>query len=378
MVVWKGTGIMRVTEVNLTDSGGAFSLIYAIQNSLYSRGKTDVIFDYFSMGKFEKKNVTEKIEKMGGKIHSADLRHNRILGFIRLPRLFYKYCKENNVEVVHIHSDSAFILQIYSIPAKLAGVPNIIAHSHCSGMNGDYRIIKKMVHVILRPFVGFSANVFLSCSDLATKWLYKNELQSKTIFLKNGVDIEKFKFSQVKRIAYRNELGLKSETIALGVVGDMGFQKNPLFICDVMKILENKYKLFFVGDGPCKKDVEEYVKNNKLEDKIVFLGRRNVSDILNALDVFVMPSKFEGLPVSGVEAQTNGLPCVFSTKITKQVGILNSSVFESIDSVEDWSKAIKSLKINTNERCYASEIVAKAGFDIGDTADHLYKIYKEL
>lgn len=369
---------MRVVEVNLTDSGGAFSLIYAIQNSLYRRGKTDVIFDYFSMGKFEKKNVIEEIGKMGGKIYSADLRHNRVLGFILLPRLFYKYCKINNVQVAHIHSDSAFILQIYSVPAKLAGVPNIIAHSHCSGMNGDYRIIKKIVHIVLRPFVAFSANVYLSCSDLATKWLYKNDLQSKSVFLKNGVDIEKFKFSQVKRNIYRTELGLKDETIALGVVGDMGFPKNPLFICDVMKNLDKKYKLFFIGDGPCKKTVEEYVKNNKLKEKIVFLGRKNVSEILNALDIFLMPSKFEGLPVSGVEAQVNGLPCVFSNNITKQVGILNSSVFESIDTVKDWVRAIRSIKINTNERCYASEQVTKAGFDIIDTADHLYKIYKEL
>lgn len=369
---------MIISQVNLTDSGGAFSLIYAIQKCLYSCGKTDVVFDYFSMGKFEKPNIIADIKKMGGEIHSADLRHNRLLGFIRLPGLFYKYCKENNVEAVHIHGDSACIIQLYSISAKLAGVPHIIAHSHCAGMNGDYRRIKKGLHTVSRLFVGASANVLLSCSDLATKWLYICKLQNRVIFLKNGVDVEKFKFDPIKRNHYRTELGLKDGTIALGLVGDMSYQKNPLFICDVMKYLENEYKLYFIGDGPCKKDVEEYVIDNKLEDKVFFLGFRNISDILNALDIFVMPSRFEGLPVSGVEAQANGLPCVFSTKITKQVGILSSSIFESIDFVDDWVNSIKSIRLNTKERCDAAEKVRQAGFDIRDTAEYLYKIYKEF
>ncbi len=368
----------RITEVNLTDSGGAFSLIYTIQKSLYSRGKEDVVFDYFSMGKFEKEEVIADIKKMGGDIYSADLRKNRLVAFLRTPWVFYKYCKENRVQTVHIHSDSAYILQLYSVPAKLAGVKHIIAHAHCSGMNGDYRRIKKMVHLMLRPFVALSSNVYLSCSDLATKWLYKKKLQKKVIFLKNGVNTSNFQFNEEKRKQFRQELEIDTDTIALAMVGDLGFQKNPLFICDVMKHLDKKYQLFLIGDGPCKSMVEKYVQDQGLSDKIVFLGRRNVSDVLNAMDIFVMPSKFEGLPVSGVEAQANGLPCVFSKTITRQVKLLKHSSFADIQSTKEWVKKIHSIKPDVEEREKAADSVRKSGFDIQDTADHLYEIYRSF
>jgi len=366
----------RVTEVNLTDSGGAFSLIYSIQKKLYSHGKTDVVFDYFSMGKFEKEEVISDIEQMGGRIYSADLRHNRLLGFICLPGTFYKYCKKNKIETVHIHSDSAYILQAYSITAKLAGVKNIIGHSHCAGMNGDYRKIKKILHVFLRFFITKSVNVYLSCSDLATKWMYVSELRNRVIFLKNGVNTSKFKFDEKTRKQYRLDLGIENKTIALAAVGDLGYQKNPIFICDVMKNLGDKYKLFFIGDGSCKRDVEKYVIKNGLTKSVIFLGRRNVSEMLNAMDIFVMPSRFEGLQVSGIEAQANGIPCFFSSKITKQVGILNSSFFLDIKSPLEWANKIKSIKLNIQGRDKLAELVQKSGFDIQDTADHLYEIYR--
>lgn len=366
----------RITEVNLAGTGGAFSLIYSIQRNLYNRGLRDVIFDYFSMGKFEDNDIISDIEKMGGTIYSSDLRHNRLIGFMRLPRTFYKYCKDNGIETVHIHCESAFILQIYSIPAKMAGVKNIIGHSHCAGMNGDFRKIKKILHACFRPFIDRSVNRYLSCSDLATKWMYTSKLQDKVVFIKNGVDISKFEFDEEIRNRCRFELGIENGTIALATVGDLGFQKNPTFICDVMKLLDDEYKLFFIGDGPCKTNVQKYVKENGLETKVIFLGRRNISEILNAMDVFVMPSRFEGLPVSGVEAQANGLPCIFSTKITKQVGILKTSVFVDIRSTSDWANIIKSTAINTETRRNAADIVGNNGFDIKDTADHLYEIYR--
>ena len=366
----------RVTEVNLTDLGGAFSLIYSIQKELYGREETDVVLDYFSMGKFKNEAIIAEIEQMGGKIFSADLRHNRLVGFIRLPGVFYKYCKENKVETVHIHGDSAYLLQMYSVPAKLAGVKNIIVHSHSTALNGNYRRIKTALHKLFRPFIGKSANRYLSCSNLATKWMYPEQIQSKAVLLKNGVDISKFEFAEEMRKRYRDKLGIEEETVAVAVVGDMSYPKNPMFICDVMKDLEDRYKLFFIGDGPCRKKVENYVMQNGLSDKVVFLGRRNVSELLNAMDIFAMPSRSEGLPVSGVEAQANGLPCIFASTITKQVGILNTAHFVDIESPERWADTIKHLKLNVNNRVAAAKLVEENGFDIHDTAECLYRIYR--
>lgn len=134
--------------------------------------------------------------------------------------------------------------------------------------------------------------------------------------------------------------------------------------------------MFFIGDGPCKKDVEKYVIENGLTTNVIFLGRRNVSEVLNAMDIFVMPSRFEGLPVSGVEAQANGLPCLFSAEITKQVGILKSSFFVDIKSPLEWADKIMSIELNVEGRDKLAELVQNNGFDIQDTADHLYEIYR--
>lgn len=369
---------LHVTEVNLTDFGGAFSLIYSIQKNLYNRGFDDVVFDYFSMGKFQNPGNISDIEKMGGKIFSADLRRNRLLGFLKTPRLFYRYCKDNNVQTVHIHSDSAYILQIYSIPAKLAGVKHIIAHSHCANMNGDYRRLKRGVHFAVRPFICFSANKYLSCSDLATRWMYVGKLKKQAFFLKNGVNTKTFLFDSEKRSSIRKEYQIDNETVALVTVGDFSFQKNPFFLCDVMKQLSGKYKLFFIGDGPCRTEVEKYVYENRLQKKIEFVGRQNVSDFLNAMDIFLMPSNFEGLPVSGVEAQANGLPCIFSTKVTRQVKILDSTIFVNIDSADGWARSIQSLATENESRIIGTNKVKRAGFDIMDVSDNLYKIYRSM
>lgn len=143
-----------------------------------------------------------------------------------------------------------------------------------------------------------------------------------------------------------------------------------------MKQLDDRYKLFFIGDGPCKKDIEKYVIENGLTNNVILLGQKNVSEVLNAMDIFVMPSRFEGLPVSGVEAQANGLPCLFSTKITRQVGILRTSFFADIGSSLDWADKIKSIELNMKDRDKLAELVQNNGFDIQDTADHLYEIYR--
>ena len=194
------------------------------------------------------------------------------------------------------------------------------------------------------------ANVFLSCSDLATKWIYPKKYAKQVLFIKNGVECQKFAFSASERERVRSNLNLPPDKILLGMVGDMSYQKNPEFILAVMDVLYKKsssYYLLFLGDGADRIEVEKAVSDKEYRDNVVFFGRTNkVASVLSAMDIYVMPSRFEGLPVSGVEAQVNGLPSILSDKITKYVKILDECYFIGIeeDDVDRWVDAIREIK----------------------------------
>lgn len=360
----------RILQVNLDGEGGAFSLMYQMQGELLS----DYIFDFYWMGKFRKNAYTDALKKNGSRFFEANLRKNRLIGHFLTPFLFYKFLKAHKYDVVHINADTAFKLLIYAKPAKKAGCSKVILHSHSSGINGKFKLLKYVMHLLARPFLKKNSDVYLSCSDLASEWMFKSDNRAVEI-IKNGVDIEKFKFSDDTRSLYRQKL-LAENKIVIGMVGNLSYQKNPEFLIETLALLpKDMYMVVFVGDGENRKNVEELVNAKGLSERVVFYGQTSeVNNLLNAFDIFAMPSRFEGLPVSGVEAQTNGLKCIFSDKITSEIGILTSCEFLPIGkSYEIWADRIKNATFD--DRACAHLIVSEHGFDIYDSAKRLSNIY---
>jgi len=198
----------------------------------------------------------------------------------------------------------------------------------------------------------------------------------------NAIDCRDYAFSEAIRQKYRKNLCLEGSFV-LGHVGRFNEQKNHKYLIKIFALYSQiipDAKLLLVGEGPLKDSIKELVAELKLTDKVIFLGQRDdVNNILMAMDVFLLPSLYEGLPVVGIEAQASGLPCIMSETITKEVAIADV-YFESIDA-EPKAWVSKLLDINPNDiakRTNAYKIVGSKGYDIDKEAEKLYKLYKSF
>lgn len=285
--------------------------------------------------------------------------------------------KNNKYDVIHIHSGSIFSLYSVAKLAKKSGIKKVIIHSHSTGVNSlKHSIIKKITNNKLEKYV----DVFLACSEEAAKWKFPDEviLQKKYKIIKNGVDIDTFKFNNDKRQKIRNEYNIENKNVILNV-GRFSKEKNQTFLIDIFneikRINSNTYLILIGGSGPLKEEIKNKIEENNLNQDVLILENiNNVFEFLQAADTFVLPSIYEGFPVVAVEAQAAGLPIICSDSITKEACITPNCNFLSLnDDIDVWVKKI-SEDLKRKRTNYEDEIRNK-GFDIKDTAKILENIY---
>ena len=234
---------------------------------------------------------------------------------------------------------------------------------------------------MLRPFLKEIGTQFVACSDVAAKWMFPLIDNRKIKIIKNGIDVDKFKYDEVKRSKVRKELNFSDNDIVIGHVGRFCYQKNHPFLVKVFKevIKENSnYRLLMVGIGPNEGKIKKLIKELKLEEYCIFYGASsNVSKLYQAMDIFLLPSKFEGLPIVGVEAQASGLPVIFSDKITRGAKIIDCVSFLPIrmENIRTWSNEVFKLSRCTYMRAGCSSLLLQNGFSIENTEDEFVKLY---
>ena len=235
----------------------------------------------------------EEIEKLGGKVIVIPPYQK----LFKYQKELYRIFKENNYKIIHSHINalSVFPLRI----AKKAGVPIRIAHSHSTSNKKEWK--KNILKMILRPFSKLYANNYFACTEYAGKWLFgKKVVERKELnVINNAIDLKKFEFNENTREDLRKELGIKEDVLVIGHVGRFMKQKNHEFLIDVfekaIKQDDNIY-LILVGQGPLEDKIKEMAKEKGIEYKILFLGQRNdVNKLYQAMDIFVLPSLYEGL-----------------------------------------------------------------------------------
>lgn len=281
----------------------------------------------------------EEIEKMGGKVIIIPP-YQRLFEY---QKELYRIFKENNYKIVHSHIStlSVFPLRI----AKKAGVSIRIAHSHSTSNKKEWK--RNLIKNILRPFSKVYANQFFACSELSGRWLFGEKAfkNNKIKIINNAIDLEKFKFNKEIRNKIREKLNILEDTVLIGHIGRFVTQKNHEFLIEVFNDIykgRKNSKLILIGQGNLKKKIVKKVEELGLKDNVIFTGQiNNVSDYYNAMDIFILPSLYEGLPVVGIEAQANGLLCEFSTDMTKETKVLNTTRFISLkETPENWAKII--------------------------------------
>lgn len=304
-----------------------------------------VVYDYLMQSGLPEEKYQDAIREKGGIIYTLNEKRS-MLGIIKWVQ---EIIESNNYKVLHINSDSAYIAAAYIFAAKRAGIEHIYVHSHCTQIddnNNIKRFIKTAIHKICKPYVIRNTDMFLACSKLAGEWMFGkknvNSLCYRTIY--NGVEVDNYLYNEDNRRKYRDELGFE-DSVVIGNIGRFSYQKNQDFLLKVFNRFQQdcpNSKLVFVGGGELENSIKEKVDALGLTDKVIFLGLRNdVPCLLSAFDVMVMPSRFEGLPVTMVEAQMASLPCVVSDRITDEAdftGLVSYVSFE--DELSCWANAI--------------------------------------
>ncbi len=349
--------------INGMGSGGAEMVI---MNWLRNIDLNKFQFDFLLRSK---KNIFDtEIKKAGGNVYYTSSFPNH---FIKNHYETKHFFEKNKYDIVHVHGNALIYMTAF-IQAKKNNIPVIIAHSHNTKVAKWYYT---PLHIFNRMRITKYANVYLACSNDAGKWMFNN---NKYKVIDNAVDQKKFSFNLIKRNELRSKYNF-NDKIVIGHIGRFLKSKNHSFIIKVFKEIEKHNKnvvLLLIGEGPDKPKIENLVKDEKLDDKVLFLGIRNdIPDLMQCMDLLLFPSLYEGFPVTLVEAQVAKLPCLISDNITKDVQISNELSFLSLnDNIKKWAN--KSIELANIDRNLIKFNEKKSNYDIKNVTKKLSDIYE--
>lgn len=300
---------------------------------------TDVQMDFISY--YYNDELEQNLKKYNSKLFViSNLKHP-----LKQYREMRQILNVGKYDICYFNISEAFnCIGVYS--SYKANICKVVVHSHssqCGGKNPIIRNVRTCIHKLFKSKLSKWSTDRLACSEVAGEWMFIQDFE--TIY--NAVDYSRFKFNKNIQIELKNKNGLNGYKI-LGHVSNFAYAKNTSFLIEVIRSLPDTYKLLLVGDGPEQSNCKELVKQYKLEEKVVFTGLvENVYDFYNVMDVFLLPSFFEGLPIVAIEAQYNGLSVFLSENITKEVKLFDSTLYIPLNK-EDWVTKIMDADLQRN------------------------------
>lgn len=355
--------------ISCMNTGGAETFLMKIYRQI---DKTKYQMD-FGVNIQQKGFYDDEITALGGKIYYIPPKSSNIKQFKK--QLDAVIRKEKYEAVLRITSSAAGFLDLKV--AKKAGVGRCCARSSNSSDGGS--LLSVIAHRMGRMLYGKYVDVKIAPSDLAAKYTFGKKAYNdhEVNILHNAVDISIFQYKESYRSQIRNELNIGKSAVVIGHIGRFYEQKNHVFLIKIFeKICEmNKDAvLLLVGDGPLKNNIRKIIEDYHLENRVIFLGvRSDIDRILSAMDVFVLPSLYEGMPNVVIEAQATGLPVVLSDTITQEVNITGLVEFCSLSESENiWAKKVLS-KIGIQRESRGQQFI-KEQYDIQSVADQFVKI----
>lgn len=348
--------------------------VWSAVNNYYKHiDNSEFIFDFMVNQEVEE-NLKEEIEQRGSKIYvMPELKGKNMLQYKKELKSFFSTHKEYCIVHGHVPNASAFYLR----EAKKAGVPVRILHSHNS--RGADGIVKKIRNYILNHRGVSAANVYLACSAPAAQYLFGTTDESRVRIVRNAIDLKKFAYNKEVRENLRKKYHVEDKFV-IGHIGRFVEQKNHRFLIEIAKELKDRRRDFsfvLVGDGPLRLKIEQMVKKMGLSEYFIFVGSvDNPQDYYQMMDLFAMPSLYEGLPVVGVEAQAAGLPCLFSDTITREILLTKQAKQLSIQKADEWAEELSGVVKQRNLENV--ELIEQHGFAIEKEAKKLENIYLKL
>ena len=364
---------IRIAQIMGKMVGGGVESV--VMNYYRNIDKTKIQFDFICDS--DSTNIPlHEIKSLGGKVILIPP-YQKIWQYHKQLK---KILKQNQYQIIHSHINTLSVFPLHL--AKKIGIPIRIAHSHSTTSKKEWK--RNFLKQILRPFSKIYATHYFCCSELAGRWQFGNSLyeEGKVFLMKNAINLEKFKFNNEIRKNIRQELNLGDDTLVIGHIGRFVSVKNHQFLLKIFNEIHKKNKksvLLLTGQGPLENEVMEKARQLKLDKFVIHLGQRNdINQIYQALDIFLLPSLYEGLPVVGIEAQASGLLCFLSNNVTRETKILKTTTFVSLEKDEkEWSEIILT-KYKNFSRKDKSKVLKTRGFDIKIEANKLKDKYIEL
>lgn len=360
---------MRILLINTVPIGknGITNVIF---NYLRAMNTNEITFDFVSLNQPDDFYVHE-VEKKGGRLFVIP----RLEGVFKYWTSLRNLIRNNRYDAVHIHGNShTTVLELTA--AKAAGCVVRMVHAH------NTTCAHVVVHKLLTPLFKPLCSHGLACGEAAGRFMFGNK---PFTVVNNGVDTEKFAFCAKKRNAIRKQYGFEGRKV-IGHVGYFSEVKNHRWIIEVFRSLLEKdkdYRLLLIGDGELRGEIEEKAKDYGILGNITFTGNiNNVDELLNAMDLVLMPSLFEGLPLTLIEQQANGLQCVCSDAITTEADKTGNLRFVSLDkTAKEWASEVESF-LKTDDRELRSRIaierIREAGYSIQEEAEKLRSLYERI
>ncbi|MBQ6060789.1 MAG: glycosyltransferase family 1 protein [Clostridia bacterium] len=333
-------------------------------------------FDFLA-NKPEPGEYDEEIRSMGGRVFVSPGLNP--LHYPRYRRFVADLLHENpDIRIVHAHNEAMGYYALRS--ARDAGIRVRIAHAHNTRIIRDYKYSLKLMCKQLLPG---AATDYWSCGRDAGIYYYgKKRWNESGFILRNAVNVERFRFRPDVRERQRQQYGLQ-DCFVIGHVGRFNIQKNHSRLLEIFAAAAKEApdaRLVLIGTGELEPAMREKANSLGIMDKTVFAGQMaDVSGWYQAMDCFVLPSRFEGLPVVGIEAQAAGLPCVFSDRVTDEAVLSPEAVRVSLDADNvEWVRRILKARRPETDRSRGADTACRAGYDIHTEARKLQELYLNM
>lgn len=365
--------IRILQSVSNMDRGGIESML---MNYYRHIDRTQFQFD-FLVNKEKPGFFDDEIRQLGGRIFcSPGVAPQCYPAYLKYMK---KLLAENpDIRVLHAHNEA---MQLFALEgAKKAGLPVRIAHAHNTRLPKDAKLPIKLV---CKQFIPGAATDYWACGREAGIYYFgENEWNARGVTLHNAVELDRFGYRPEVRARLREQYGLQ-EKLVVGCVARFMVQKNHTRLLDIFAALKKEHPescLMLVGEGELRPQLEEKAAQLGIAEDVLFLGVQSDTSVwYQAMDLFVMPSLFEGLPVVGIEAQASGLPCVFSTGVTDEVVLRSNTRRIGLEQPDEvWANALLTAARETGDRAVAAAEVRAAGYDIQQEALRLQQLYTRL
>ena len=342
----------RILVYGMTDNLGGIETYIMM---LYRRmDKTRMIFDFVT--DFPSMTFADEVSRAGSRIYYIPAKGKDLKGHLREMNRLLKEHPEYKAVYFNIVDAGAAV----TMSAAWRQKRRVIAHAHNSSSGNQ------TLQNICRPLLGVFAGRWLACSRTAARFMFGERTAQKAEIIPNLIDAKRFAYDPELRQRTRKELGLQDEDFALIHVGRLDWEKNPKELLEIfrgIRVREPRARLLSIGSGPMEGEVHQYARQLGIDESVGFLGRQeDIVPYLQAADVFVLPSVYEGFGIVAVEAQAAGLPCVLSTGVPEDVKVTENVEYLPVQEHERWTEAV--LKFRNMPRACTTEQIISAGYDI--------------